>query len=217
MQVKFPQRFLLFGSALVITVISSFKNSSLAKPPEVKSSPGDGSDYEKKEVSKNDEFEFTALTPNESIVLPKEGKHVPINIGFRITNKSSYAKRFLAYQIRPVFLDGKQQIIPPPLACARPRSSLTGLSPKLLKPGESLIIPGQTSFLYRKQGKFSMMYNTNDEETCEFRGFSAGKYSVLIDYETPPSYFHLPAEDEENLWVGHIRSKSGSLIFVEKS
>jgi hypothetical protein len=217
MQVKFPRQFLLFGNALLMAATTSVNSFSLAKPPEVKSSPGNGSNYETKEISKDDDFEFAALTPDEPIVLPKEGKHIPITIGFRITNKSSYARKFLPYQIRPVFLDEKQQVIPPPLACARPRSSLTGLSPQLLKPGESLVIPGQTSFLYRKQGRFSMMYNTNDEETCEFRGFSVGKYSVLIEYKTPPPYFRLSTKDAENLWRGHIRSKSGFLVFVENS
>jgi hypothetical protein len=216
MQGKFPQRCLPFGSALLLTATTSFNSFSLAKIPEVDSFPGNASNYEKKGVGKNDDFEFAALTPDEPIVLPKEGKTVSISIGFRVTNKSSYAKRFPFYKIRPIFLDEKQQIIPPPLACGRPRPFLTGLLPRLLKPGESLVILDQASFIGRTQGKLFVWYRSNDDEECEFRGFKAGKYSVLIDYETPPSHSHLPAKDEENLWVGHIQSNPGLLILLEK-
>ncbi|NJM48586.1 MAG: hypothetical protein HC860_22450 [Alkalinema sp. RU_4_3] len=216
MQVNFQQKFLLFASASLATVITSFNNFCLANTMEVKPSPEKGLNHEKQEVIKNNEFEFTALTPDEPIVLPEEGKSVSINIGFRIANKSSHAKRFLLYQIRPIFLDEKQQVISPPLACARPRPFLTALPPRLLGPGENLVVLDQSSWLSRRQGELYITYMTNDVEECEFRGFKAGRYSVLINYDTLSSNVRLSAKDRENLWTGNIRSNPGSLILVEK-
>jgi hypothetical protein len=211
---RFPSRVLSVGCVLLIA-ISQHHDPVLADSPQdfyVKIAR-----FGMENEEANNEIEFRTITPDQPVLLPEEGQTVIINIGLHITNKSSIEKKFLPHQIRPIFVDANQQIIPLPDACSRSFNYILGIPPfHNLKPGESIDFLDR-AYLHRKHGKIFIDYNTSDRESCRFSYFKSGQYSVSIAYEALPKVwiFNVPEKDMKGLWMGKIQASPSLLTLIE--
>jgi hypothetical protein len=154
-------------------------------------------------------IEFTALTPDKPIEIPKEGKLTTIKLGLRITNNSLVEREILLSPGLPVFFSVSQH--PKRIAAGCDSSVIRLLTRekfgKILKPGESVEIFDEPIHLYQKSGEVLISYPTTNGMVCSFSGFQPGHYSIVINHDGFMTDLVDPL-----LWKRRVSSSPGELI-----
>jgi hypothetical protein len=162
-------------------------------------------------------IDFITLTPNQPILVPKEGEMVTIKIGIRITNNSLESKKFTPYRIIPGFINEDKQVINPQ-ACITSIRDAVNLEPhfELLKSGNNIDFLNQVE-LYWARGKLVVESRGFDGAVCSFTDFKPGNYSVFAKYEVSPEswLFIVDQKDRKDAWIGKVQASPSSLNLVE--
>jgi hypothetical protein len=197
---------------LVIVAIQSnetaWANRDLLKPGE-----SGNAEMQDPVVNGTEGIEFTALTPDNPIEIPKEGgKPVPIQLGIKITNHSLFEREFFLSAGLPSFFNNNQKTLNISGGCDS--TILVPISRekdfKILKPNKNIHILHE-AFLYQRNGKIFISFQYFGM-SCNFDGFTAGNYSVMMNYSS--SYD--PSWPEKRLWKRTVKSAAGKFNLSEK-
>jgi hypothetical protein len=163
-------------------------------------------------VNRAEGIEFTTLTPDKPLEIPKEGgKPVPIQLGIRITNNSSVEREFLLAPGQPIFLEKNQAqskiqefyAVMSTVLISRERFG------KILKPGESIDIFEQ-AYILQRDHQILISYTTTLGVSCNFIGFSEGTYSVTMNYQG----FYNKLWTDKKIWKKDIKATSSKLTLL---
>ncbi len=154
------------------------------------------------EMAANQQIEFRTLVPEQSLVMPQEGKKLIIKFGLRITNNSSLERQFvlLPGRLRNFSIDRPQHHIA--MECAyggAPDLSNPLDFLKSLRPGES-VETFDTATLYRENGEVMIRHVASDKY-CRFTGFKAGSHAIFINYQGSKRLWSV---DRRDIWVGEV-------------
>ncbi|WP_339383330.1 hypothetical protein [Oculatella sp. LEGE 06141] len=163
-------------------------------------------------------FRFETFISDGSISVPESRPNltVPIQLGIRITNKTSSPKRFLDFYLTPEILSKNSKLVG--LVFARNVTLFVSESNfKLLKPGESTIFKLNSKLtLYQGTMRLSILSMDGGVWTS-FNSLEFGSYKVRFHYRTEPPIGHRflgkdskgnPIYDSlfefDDLWTGSI-------------
>jgi hypothetical protein len=171
----------------IVAMALSLNHPVLANPPNVGALAPDSVAQSNPGVVV-DGVEFTTLIPNTRRVSP--GGFTLIDLGIRITNRSSSAKRFRADLLVLNVLDKDQKsVFPTRDKCQSYNSVLYALDPDVMyitvKPGENIDLFKDIANDPKEAG-FGIAYSRTDDgfkSLCRSDEIKPGKYSVFMTYQ----------------------------------
>jgi hypothetical protein len=204
---------LISSSGFNTCALAAIQSANAWYPP---SSGEDG----KPQGSSSEGLEFKTLISEQSIAIPEKDKVATFNLGVRVTNHSKIERKLLPFRLRPIFVDRNQRVVDSLTACAITHVFLLlkdQLPFKTVKPGESIEFLS-TAYLDSHRGKLTISYNTFEESTCIFYGFTPGRYSVSMQHDSSPQglWFDIPEKDKRSTWRSRIESIPVIMNLIEK-
>jgi hypothetical protein len=192
---------LFSGSSLLVltTCIVQFNDPAQANGDLLHPQKGNVVEAKATVINGAEGIELRAVTPEQPIEIPEEGKSEPIKLGLRITNTSLVEREILLAPGLPVLFTMSQ----PPKKIVGRCDSIGFRFPsqeelfKILKPGESIEIFDKPIYLQQQNGEISIKYRTITASTCSFNGLQPGRYSVVIHhngYSASEAGISLPGE-----------------------